>query len=169
MQLMQEISLLLTQTLIWVWEHFVYFEASYFQDPIQELLSQHQNIVGNKSNSVTTNLYTPASNNTSSLNANNILNSSHQSKSRQDSSSTTSSTTQIRSTPQTPLTREKSLNLKNSNSGGISNNNSHNIAYSGNTRGLIDSSVELDSTEMIENNNSKKVRPRSFWATWWKF
>lgn len=126
--------------------------------------------MGSKSNSVSTNLYNP-SNNAILQNANNNYNSSQQLRSRQDSTSTTSSTTQVRSTPQTPLTREKSLNLKNSNGGGMSNNNSNssNIGFSGNTRALIDSSVEMDSSEMIENNNSKKVRPRSFWATWWRF
>jgi len=84
---------------------------------------------------------------------------------------TGSTPTPIRSIPQTPISREKSLNLKNNGGTTNSHNNSSDVVFSGNTRAMIENQVDLDSSsDMIENNNSnKKVRPKSFWASWWRF
>ena len=148
-------------------------------DPIQELLSQHQHIVGNKSASVSTTTTASVPSTQTSLNqtqnqhrqnGTSSYSSSvqqHQHRTRRESTGNLSSTTNGRTIPQTPLSREKSLNLKNTGSSG-SNNNSSELVYSGtNQRQLVEHSGELDSSDMIENNNSKKVRPKSFWASWW--
>lgn len=92
---------------------------------------------------------------------------------RRESTGTLTSSIQGRTIPQTPLSREKSLNLKNTTTGSSSsNNNSSELVYSGNNvpRQTVEHhSGDLDSSDMIENNNSKKVRPKSFWASWWRF
>ena len=145
-------------------------------DPIQELLAQHQQIVGNKSAALNSTATTAVQNGVSQnqqLRQNGSSNYSSgqvQPRIRRESTGTpTSTTTQPRIIPQTPLSREKSLNLKNTGSSS-SNNNSSELVFSGNNqRQLVEHSADLDSSEMIENNNSKKVRPKSFWASWWRF
>ena len=158
-------------------------------DPIQELLSQHQHIVGNKSASVAIgNPMNTANPNTAALSSNqhrlvtggqngstnyNISGQQQQQhRIRRESTGTLTSSTQGRTIPQTPLSREKSLNLKNTTGSSSSNNNSSELVYSGNNvqRQTVEHhSGDLDSSDMIENNNSKKVRPKSFWASWWRF
>jgi hypothetical protein len=143
-------------------------------DPIQELLSQHQQIVGAKS-AVLTGVTTSSS---LSQSAAASLNQQHRQTGGQNSSSNyssgsqqphrvrresagtlTSSATQGRAIPPTPSSREKSLNLKNTGS----NNNSSELVIPGTQP------ADPDSTEMIENSNGKKVRPRSFWTSWLRF
>jgi hypothetical protein len=96
----------------------------------------------------------------------------HHHRVRRESSGTLNSTptpTQGRTVPQTPTSREKSLNLKNTGSSSSNNNSSELVSTGTNQRQLLEQSTDLDSGEMIENHNGKKVRPKSFWASWWRF
>ena len=154
-------------------------------DPIQELLSQHQQIVGNKSSSAVSqiqnqNSVTNANRQNGTQNgggsvsvSNNYSSGQHHHRIRRESSGTLSSAstapTQGRAIPQTPTSREKSLNLKNTGSSGSNNNSSELVSSGNNQRQLLEHSTDLDSADMIENNNGKKVRPKSFWASWWRF
>lgn len=147
-------------------------------DPIQELLAQHQQIVGNKSSALNSTATSTVAQNGVNQNqplrqngGTNYSSGQIQPRIRRESTGTvTSTTTPARIIPQTPLSREKSLNLKNTGSSSSNNNSSSEVVYSGNNqRQLVEHSADLDSSEMIENNNSKKVRPKSFWASWWRF